>query len=154
MILLPRPRVSRKMGIFSALAKDLQIRAMNQWNNGVQLLYNYYIGIHQAFKTSRSPVSFLGIVSVCVYFHEHWLNVSPGFLKQTEPGIDTSIYSSLSPQFLVPHHLNLGGGHQRQHNQQPTKNNTTTNHQPANQQPTKNIIHISHSDSPFSYGLL
>ena len=87
MILLPGPRVSRQMEELRALAKDLQIRAMNQWNNGVQLLYNYilsYIGIHQAFKTSRSPVSFLGIVSVCVYFHEHWLNVSPGFLKQTE----------------------------------------------------------------------
>ena len=139
MILLPRPRVSRKMGIFSALAKDLQIRAMNQWNNGVQLLYNYYIGIHQAFKTSRSPVSFLGIVSVCVYFHEHWLNVSPGFLKQTEPGIDTSIYSSLSPQFLVPDHLNLGGGAPK--TTQPTTNQKQHNNQPPTSQPTTNQEH-------------
>ena len=154
MILLPRPRASRKMEICSALAKDLQIRAMNQWNNRVQLLYNHipsYVGIHQAFKTSRSPVSFLGIVSVCFFF----TNIGRTFLRDSwnkrRTGIDKCwhIYSSLSPQFLVPDHLNLGGG-QKQHNQQPTKNNATTNHQPPNQQPTKNIIHISHSDSPFS----
>ena len=34
-----------------------------------------YINIHLAFKTSRSPVSFLGIVFVCVYLHEHWPNI-------------------------------------------------------------------------------
>ena len=112
-----------------------------------RLWWYWYSSSIRNFKESSviSGDSFcLGLVSRTVaerFLRDSWNKRSPELTSA-----DTSIYSSLSPQFLVPDHLNFLGGHQKQHNQQPTKNNTTTNKKQHNNQPrTSSMSNVSPS---------
>ena len=119
---------------------------MNQWNNRVQLLYNHipsYVGIHQAFKTSRSPVSFLGIVSVCVFF----TNIGRTFLRDSWNKRRTGIEQVLTHLLLIVSSIpgtwpSQFGGAKNNTTNNPTKNNATATNHPANNQPRTSSISV------------